>query len=577
MVTASPDRTNLLYAADENPPPWVSLILSAQHVLLMFTGIIMVPVIMAKSFDLSPEEVNYLVFASIMVTSVTTLIQTVRVGKVGAGYVLFMGTSGTYLACTLDAMAIGGLALVATLCLLSAPVEFLFAYFLRFFRKIVTLAVGGVVVMLVTVSVAPIGLEMWTGTPGTPEFGSVENLLTGLATFVPILFIAVLGRPRIRLWAPIIGTAIGYTVGWHAGLVDLSRFHSASVIGLPDLAWPGIQFQLSPEMIPLLITFCFVTLVGTIESVGDAMAVQRVSERRLKKIDYDRVQGCLYADGVGNALAGLSGTVPNTTYSGNIAVLQLTGVASRRIGIYGAAILGVLAFLPKVSAVMISIPGPVLGAALVFLLGMLFATGAQLAVSGGMNYQTGIVVGVSFGVGLMMESGRFFTDIVPASLAPILNNGLVMGGLAAIVISAGFQIVSGRKAVLNLDPDPAQVRVLQEFIQDLATPFRMTDSHVYALQLACEEVFTHICRNPVDGGNADQVRFQWVREEEHIQVEVEHRSKVSDVDEPIPPGEPEHATDEELEQLGLFLLHKVASDVSHIRISGYNCISFKIH
>ena len=577
MALTKPSRRALLYAVDENPPHWLTLISSFQHVLLLFNGIILVPAIIASAFDVSPEEIAYLIFATIIVTSVTTWIQAVRVGRIGAGYTLFMGVSGTFFACTLDAIKVGGLPLVATMCLLAAPVEFLFSYFLRHLRTIITPAVGGVVVMLITVMVIPIGLEMWTGPKGKPGAGSIENLLVGVFTFSTIMGIAVFGGIKIRLWAPILGTAIGYGAGGFFNLIDYSYLASAPWIGFPQAGWPGFQFHLTTEAIPILITFGFATLVGTIESVGDAMAVQRISERNFKKIDYDRVQGCLYADGVGNCLAGLTGTIPNTTYSGNIAVLELTGVASRRIGIYGAGILLVLAFCPKVSALIVSIPGPVLGASLVFLMGMLFATGVQLAVSAGVNYQIGVVIGVSFCVGLMMQTGQFFPDLLPRAFEPVMTNGLVMGGLTAVILNTAFQLLPGRRSSLRLEPDPAQVSTLNNYIEEQASSFGLSTSQANSLQLACEEVFMHICRNSGAGAEANIVRIQLTGREDHIQVEIEDRSRASDVDDQIVLPKPELATEAELDQLGLILLNKVAKEVSHIRISGYNCISFKIY
>ena len=568
---------SLLYSVDESPPLWLTLVLSFQHVLLMFNGIIIVPAIIVNAFDVSMEEISYIVFATIMVTSVTTWLQAVRVGRIGSGYVLFMGVSGTFFACTLDAIAVGGLALVATLCLLSAPVEFMFSYFLRHLRKIITPAVGGTVVMLVTVMVVPIGLEMWTGPKGKPGYGSVENLLVGILAFSAIMGIAVFGGSKIRLWAPIIGTAIGYGAAGIGGLIDYSALSTASWIGLPQGTWPGVQFHLTAEAIPILITFGFATLVGTIESVGDAMAVQRISERNFKKIDYDRVQGCLYADGVGNCLAGLAGTIPNTTYSGNIAVLELTGVASRRIGIYGAGILVLLAFCPKISALIISIPGPVLGAVLVFLMGILFATGVKLAVSGGMNYQSGVIVGGSFCVGLMMQTGQFFQETLPGTFEPVMTNGLVMGGLTALVLSAAFQLLPGRRAELRLTPDPVHMSTLTQFIEDHAKDFDLSTSQRNSIQLACEEVFMHICRNSPPLPNPNVVNIQLLEREDHVHIDIQDRSQGSDVDEPADLPEPEKATESELDQLGLFLLNKVAREVTHIRISGYNCISFKIY
>lgn len=157
-----------------------------------------------------------------------------------------------------------------------------------------------------------------------------------------------------------------------------------------------------------------------------------------------------------------------------------------------------------------------------------------------------------------------------------MTNGLVMGGLTAVILNAAFHALPRRRAILRLKPDPTEVSTLNNFIETQASTLRLSPSQATALQLACEEIFMHLCRNSDGTRDENQIQIQLVSQEDHIQVDVEDRSKVSDVDDPIVMPQPEIATEEELDQLGLFLLNKVAQEVTHIRISGYNCISFKI-
>ena len=567
---------SLLYAVDEKPPVWMAVFLAIQHVLIMFSGVIIVPTIVAKSSNIPPEEVEYVAFASIIVASISSFIQAIRFGKVGSGYVLFMGTSGAFISCSLVAVELGGFGLVATMSIVAAPIEILFSYFLRYLRNIITPAVGGVVIMLVVVTVMPIALNLWTGTPGTPEYGSFENLIVGLLTFAVILALAIFGGTQLRLSSPIVGAILGYCAAWYFGILDTAHFNEAPFFGLPRGHWPGITFQFTASHIALLATFCVATLVGAIESVGDAMAVQRVSERNFTKVNYDSVQGCLYADGIGNFLAGLAGTVPNTTYSGNIAMIELTGVASRRVGVYGAAILAVLAFFPKLSAIVIDIPGPVLGACLFIFMSMLFVTGIKVATMSGINYQSTIVVGISFLSGSAMETKQFFNDIIPEWLGPLLSNGISTGGITAFLLSLIFYLKPRRSATLRLTADPKLVGRLHEFVEELSGTFRMREKQILLLQLACEEVFTHICDSHVQNGQRGTVRFDFVHEREHIEVEIEDRSTASDVDAPRVPTDLGQAEPADLAELGLVLLNRVATDVSHIRISGFNYISFKV-
>ena len=377
----------LQYAVDEHPPHWLSLGLAAQHVLFMLSGVVFIPILLAKTGRVTLEEVEYLAFVSILVSGVTSLIQVVRVGSVGAGYVLFMGTSGAFIACTLDAVDQGGLALAASLAMLSAPLEVLISYFFRFLRKIFTPVVGGVVIMLVAVTIIPITLGLWVGEEGTPGAGSRENLLIGLATFLTMLGCAIFGGKKVREWGPLAGIACGYVTAALLGQLAMTNLYAAGWFGLPRADWPGIQIGFHAEYWPVFIAFLIATIAGTIETVGDVVAVQKVSNRNFRKVDYDSVQGALYADGVGNFLAGLGGTAPNTTYSGNISLLELSGVASRRVGLYGAILLGSLPFLPKISGFILDIPGPALGAASFVLMGRLFVTGLRVATMEGVTPQ----------------------------------------------------------------------------------------------------------------------------------------------------------------------------------------------
>lgn len=567
----------LRYAADDKPPHWLSFALGVQHVLFMFSGVLFMPVLLAKNGMASPEEARYLAFVSILVCSVTTVLQVVRIGPIGSGYVLFMGTSGAFLACTLEAVEIGGLALAATLAMLSAPFEFLMSYFLRFMRKILTPAVGGVVIMLVAVTIIPIALELWVGEPGSPGAGSRENLLIGLTTFATMIGCAFFGGRVVREWGPVFGLVAGYVAAAATGALAMTNLHGAGWFGFPTRGWPGIQLQFRAEYVPIFFAFAIATIAGTIESVGDAIAVQRVSRRGFRKVDYDSVQGALYTDGIGNFLSGLLGTTPNTTYSGNIALMELNGVASRRVGLYGAGFLGLLAFFPKVSAVILDVPGPALGAATFILIGMLFVTGIQVATMEGVGPETMIVVSVAFWGGYAANNGLFFHNLIPETLRPLVGNGIATGGAIALLLALLFQLKPRRRLRARIPAAVTHIPALTEFVDGLQGRFHLQDAAVYNLHLCCEEVFVHLCG--AGGRDADgTILFQASLEESAILVEITDRSAAADVDADLAelPADLRTASPDQLQNLGLLLLSKLAREVNHIRISGYNYVSFRL-
>lgn len=568
--------TSLLYAADEKPPVSVSLFQAFQHVVSIYASIVIVPIIIANAIHVPPEQIEYIVFASMIVTSISTLIQAVRLGKIGSGYTLFMGTSGAFMACSLTAAQTGGLSLLATLAIIAAPIEFIFSYFLGYLRKIINSSVGGVVIMLVPVSLIPIAIGLWMGEAGTANYASSENFLVGFVTIAVILLLYFLGNAALRLWSPVIGIIIGYITATYLGMIDFTSVQQAALFGLPKGHWPGLNFSLSAEHVSILITFIIVTLVGAIETVGDGMAIQRVSERNFKKINYERVQGALYSDSLGNLMAGLAGTVPNTTFSGNISMIELTGVASRQVGIYGSAILALLAFSPKLSQLIINIPGPVLGAMLVIFMSMLFVTGMQVATLAGINYQSVIIIGFSFWAGFSAENQLFFPDMIPETLVPLFSNGIAAGGTVAFLLSIIFELIPRKRTGLTLPADPNALNDLNTFLQEISTRFKINEGILFKLQLLCEEIFVYLCSISEKNSSRERIAFMFSEEEDGLLVEIKDRSQADDIDLVEIPEDVAQASTEELDRLGMVMLGKMAKEVNHIRISGVNYISFKL-
>ena len=192
---------------------------------------------------------------------------------------------------------------------------------------------------------------------------------------------------------------------------------------------PGVEFW------ALLPAFVAVTIVGVIETVGDGVAIQRVSRRRSQATDVRVVQGCLNADGLGNLLSGIAGTLPNTTYSTSISLTEVTGVAARRVGVVIGVTLMVLAFFPKVAAVMIAIPGPVVAAHATVFLGILFVQGMRIVIADGMDHRKAIIAGVTFWVGAGFQNGWIFADKLGDGFwSVLLGNGMTAGAIVVVLM-----------------------------------------------------------------------------------------------------------------------------------------------
>ena len=427
------------------------------------------------------------------VSGVSTILQAVRVGRIGAGYVLVMGTSGAFIAICVTAIAEGGPAMLATLVVISSLFQFALSARLSLFRRILTPAVAGTVIMLIPVTVMPIIFGFLKDVP--VGVSGLASPLSALVTVLVIVLIALKAKGVLRLWAPVIGVIAGSAVAGYFGLYDMERIADASWIGLPDGAWPGFDLSFGPAFWALLPAFVFVTLVGAIETVGDSIAIQRVSWRTPRAVDFRAVQGTVAADGMGNLLSGLSGTVPNTTYSTSVAVAELTGVGARRVGIALGVVFIVLALFPKALAVILAIPGPVAAAYIGVLLAMLFVVGMKVVIQDGVDYRKGLVAGLAFWIGVGFQNGWIFHEHVSEFAGGLLENGMTAGGLVAILMTLFMELTAPRRRRVLMELDLSVLPKIGSFLGEFAQRSGWSTEMANRMVGAAEETILTLLQN----------------------------------------------------------------------------------
>ena len=486
MTTGDADRrAGMRYEANDKPPPALTLGLGLQLAILTAAGIVLTPAIVVRAAGGTEAYLSWAVFAAVAISGATTVLQAVRVGRLGAGYVLAMGTSGAFIAICVAAIAKGGPAMLATLVVVSALFQFALAGRLSLFRRILTPTVAGTVIMLIPVTVMPIVFGLLTEVPeGSPASAAP---LSALATMLVIVAIALRATGALRLWAPVIGVVAGSVVAGFYGLYDVNRVAEAAWIGLPEGTWPGLDLGFGPVFWALVPGFVFVTLVGAIETIGDAVAIQRVSWRRPRAVDFRAVQGAVAADGVGNLLSGLAATVPNTTYSTSVAVTELTGVAARGIGIALGVVFVAVAFLPKALAIVLAIPGPVAASYVTVLLAMLFVLGMKIVVQDGMDYRKGLVAGVAFWAGVGFQNGLIFPEILSEFAGGLLENGMTAGGLVAILMTLFMEFTAPRRGRIQVAADVSALPKIREFLAAFASRSGWDGAMSHRLDAAAEE------------------------------------------------------------------------------------------
>ena len=490
MATADENRY-VRYEPNEVLPRLVTVGAGLQAASIILAPIVLTVVIVARIAEQPDSYMTWAVFAALIVSGVTTVLQAVRVGRVGSGYVLIMGTSGAFIAVCVAALVEGGPATMASLVVVSSLFQFAMAARLSLLRRILTPVVSGTVIMLITATVMPVVFDTLTDVPeGTaPEAAPIAAVVT----IVVVAGLVLRAPPALRLWSPVIGIAIGCAVAAPFGLYDTQQVLDASWVGVPFDAWPGLELTPGVEFWALLPAFVVVTLVGAIETIGDGVAIQRVSQRKAKATDFRVVQGALNADGVGNLLSGLGGTLPNTTYSTSISLAEVTGIAARRVGVVIGVIFLVLAFFPKISALLIAIPGPVAAAYLTVLLALLFVQGMKIVIQDGLDPRKAIVAGVSFWIGVGFQNEAIFADqLGDGFLAVLLGNGMTSGAIVAIVLMLFIELTAPRRRRLDVLVDADALPRLGEFLRGFASKAGWDSASTDRLVLVGEETLASL-------------------------------------------------------------------------------------
>ena len=570
-------ESHIRYEPDEIPPPLVAIGAGLQAAVLIVTPVVLTVVIVARLANASEEYVTWGVFAALVISGLTTILQVVRVGRVGSGYVLIMGTSAGFIAVCVAALVKAGPATMASLIIVSSIFQFLLAARLSWLRRIFTPVVAGTVIMLIAATVVPLIFDSFGDVPnGTSD---VAAPLTVLATLIVVGALVLRGPPGIRLWSPVIGVAVGCLVGVPFGLYDLQQVADAQWVGVPFRSWPGIELTPGVEFWALLPAFVVVTIIGAIETIGDGVAIQRVSRRDPRATDFRVVQGALNTDGVGNLLSGILGTLPNTTYSTSISLAEVTGVAARRVGVViGVAFLA-LAFFPKVAALVIAIPAPVAGAYILVLIALLFLQGMRIVIQDGLDHRKALIVGLSFWVGVGFQNGWIYPDLLgDGFLGVLLGNGMTSGALVAIMAMLFMEITAPRRKRLRLTLDADALPQLSEFLRVFAASSGWRETSQNRIVLVGEETLASLLDARDDAVEGDGPRRLSVAAHavgREIELEFIASSESENLEDQLSYlGEtPDIADDREI---SFRLLRHYASSVRHQKYHGVDVVTVNV-
>ena len=397
--------------------------------------------IVAKASGQDDAYLGWMVFATLLVVGVATLLQVRRVGPVGAGAVLPLFTAAFSIPFCITALKDGGPSTLMWLILAAAAFQLAISRWLFILRRFVTPTISGTVMMILSITLASVVFGLLND---AADAEPVAAPLTALVTLIVVAALTLRGSPVWRLWAPMVGIVVGSIAAAAFGIYDFERVTEAGWVGLPSTA-PELGFDFGVPFWTLLPAFLFLGVIISIQVNGESISLQRVARREDLAIDFRQVQGALAGTGVCNVLAGVAGSVPTIVSPGIVSYTQVTGVASRRVGYLIGGLFILLAFFPKVSGLLSSLPGPVMAGYLILVTGTLFVDGARTVIQTEDNRQRLTIAGLSFWIGAAFQFGLFSLPDLGTVWGTLLKSGVTTGGFAVVAMILFMELTSHRR------------------------------------------------------------------------------------------------------------------------------------
>jgi NCS2 family nucleobase:cation symporter-2 len=423
------------------PPLQKAIPLGIQHVLAMFVSNVTPAIIVcgAAGFGFgsnSPDfpQMIYMIQMSMFFAGVATLIQTIGIGPVGAKLPIVQGTSFAFLPIMIPLVAGKGVDAMAVL-MGGVIVGGLFHACLGFFIGRIRFAlpplVTGLVVTMIGLALVQVGIQYAAGgvpAIGTPEYGSLLNWTVALVVIFVTLGLKFFTRGMLSVSAVLVGLLVGYVVAFLFGMVSFGNVGNAATVALPNLFHFGFEFSIAAA-----IGFCLMGFVSAVETVGDVSGITKGGAGR--EATDKEITGATFADGLGTAVSGFFGALPNTSFSQNVGLIAMTGVMSRGVVTIGALFLIACGLMPKVGAIIATVPIEVLGGGVIVMFGMVVAAGVSMLSDVNWNRRNMVIfaISLSLGLGLQLEPGAL--QHLPGTVKILATSGILPAALIAIVLN----------------------------------------------------------------------------------------------------------------------------------------------
>ena len=399
-----------------------AMVLGLQHLLAMYSGSILVPMMIGKALGYNTEQLTYLVSTDIFMWGIATFLQLQLHKHFGIGLPVVLGVAFQSVApLTIIGQSHGSGAMFGAL--IVSGIFVVFSELARFFPAIVT----GSVITTIGLTLIPVAIGNMGGNTSDPTSQSVA---LSLITVLVILLVNIFTKDFLKSISILIGLVVGTALATMMGLVSFAPVGAAPLLHVPTAFYFGAPtFEVTS-----ILMMCIIAMVSIVESTGVYLALSDITN---DPIDETRLRNGYRAEGIAVLLGGIFNTFPYTGFSQNVGLVKMSGIKTKLPIYYAAGFLVLLGLLPKFGALAQIIPDPVIGGAMIVLFGFVSLQGMQMLakVDFANNEHNFLIAAVSIAIGVGFNNSNLFNSF-PTELKMFFSNGIVMASLLAVILNA---------------------------------------------------------------------------------------------------------------------------------------------
>lgn len=430
--SAAPKTAASVFSLEGIPPAGQLVPLGLQHVVAAIVGIITPAIMVSNTCALGDADRTLLIQVSLIVTALATLLQLYTIKhRIGSGLPVVMGISFAYVPTLL---AIGGQFDLPTILgaeIVGGCVAIVFGIFVKQIRKLFPPLITGTVIFTIGLSLYPTAVRYMAGGAGSEGFGGLKNWAVALVTLAVVVILQNFGKGVLKLGAILWGMIVGYVLSLCLGMVDFSAVAPAGWFQLAAPLHFGVKFEASA-----CISLSVVYLINAVQTIGD---LSSTTLGGMDRMPTDReLSGGIIAQGAVSVIGSLFGGLPAATYSQNVGIVTVNKVINKAVFAFASLVLLVAGLVPKLSAILTTIPQAVIGGATISVFATITMTGIRMITSEHFSMRSSTVVGlaVALGVGITQVAGSLQGPGFPAWVHTVFGSSpIVVTAIVAILLN----------------------------------------------------------------------------------------------------------------------------------------------